>query len=87
MYFRSFLFYSSYSTRVFNSTDQNNAQISHATSPTPMPRPHGISNSSVIVCSRLCFTQNMILCNLILSLVAVEHIAIVARFSYCITGI
>ena len=51
------------------------------------PRPVPISNSGVIVCSPLCFTQNMIICNLILSLVEVEHIAIVARFSYCITGI
>ena len=57
------------------------------TSPTPMPRPHDISNSSVIVCSRLCFTQNIIICNLILSLIEVEHIDTVARFSYCITGI
>ena len=56
--------------------------MSHPPSPCPVP----ISNSSVIVCSRLCFTQNMIICNLILSFV-VEHIAIVARFSYCITGI
>ena len=29
----------------------------------------------------------MIISNLILSLIEVEHIAIVARFSYCITGI
>ena len=40
-----------------------------------------------IVCSPLCFTQYMIIYNLILSLVEVEHIAIVARLSYCITGI
>ena len=52
-----------------------------------MPHPHDISNSSIIVCSRLCFTQNMIIWNLILSFVEVEHIVIVARFSYCITGI
>ena len=57
--------------------------MSHPPRPCPVP----ISNSSVIVCSRLCFTQNMIICNLILSFVEVEHIAIVARFSYCITGI
>ena len=31
-----------YSTRVFNSTEYNNAQTSHATSPTPMPRPHDV---------------------------------------------
>ena len=53
----------------------------------PRPCPVLISNSSVTVCSPLCFAQNMIICNLILSLVEVEHIAIVARFSYCITGI
>ena len=53
----------------------------------PRPCPFPISNSGVIVCSRLCFTQNMIICNLILSFVEVEDIAIVARFSYCITGI
>ena len=52
----------------------------------PRPCPVLISNSSVIVCSRLCFTQKYA-CNLILSFVEVEHIAIVARFSYCITGI
>ena len=57
--------------------------MSHPPRPCPVP----ISNYSVIVCSRLCFTQNMIICNLILSVVEVEHIAIVARFSYCITGI
>ena len=57
--------------------------MSHAWGSCPAP----ISNSSVIVCSRLCFTQNMIICNLILSFVEVEHIVIVARFSYCITGI
>ena len=57
--------------------------MSHPPRPCPVP----ISNSSVIVCSRLCFTQNMIICNLILSFIEVEHIAIVARFSYCITGI
>ena len=53
----------------------------------PRPCLFPISNSGGIVCSRLCFTQNMISCNLILSFVEVEHIAIVARFSYCITGI
>ena len=49
--------------------------------------PSYISNSSVIGYSGLCFTQNMIICNLILTFVEVEHIAIVARFSYCIIGI
>ena len=58
--------------------------MSHPPRPCPV-RP--ISNSSVIDCSRLCFTENMIICNLILSFVEVEHIVIVAIFSYCITGI
>ena len=57
--------------------------MSHPPRPCPIP----ISNSSVFVCSRLCFTQNVIIYKLILSFVEIQHIAIVARFSYCITGI
>ena len=48
--------------------------MSHPPRPCPVP----ISNSSIIVCSPLCLTQNMIIYTLILSLVEVEHIAIVA---------
>ena len=56
--------------------------MSHPLRLCPIP----ISNSSIIVCSRLCFSQNMIICKLILSFIEVEHIAIVARLSYYITG-
>ena len=58
--------------------------MSHPPRPCPV---WPISNSSVFVCSRLCFTENMIICNLIISFVELEHIVIVARFSYCVTGI
>ena len=42
------------------------------------PRLRPVYNSNVIGLSRLYFTQNVITCDLILSFVEVEHIAIVA---------
>ena len=53
--------------------------MSHPPRPCPVP----ISNSSVIVCSRLCFTQNMIICNLILSFVEVERLCFTQNMIIC----
>ena len=45
----------------------------------PRPRPVPISNSTVIVYSRLCFTKKYDYMQFNLSFVEVEHIAIVAK--------
>ena len=55
----------------------------------PRPRPFPVFNSSLIALSqpRLCFTQNMIICNLIDLLLKLSTLLLLLTFSYCITGI